>query len=167
MPSVPRRVLPAVLLPLFLLAACGGGVDRSSPDAVYDAAMRAVAKHDLAGLRALLTEAGRRRLDADLRDFQKRLVDPVQGRFILERAAERRERIDPTEIERARHGDLEDAWRFLLRADPRPVAPARRPTRLEPGGDRAVVEYEDPQGTLRAVRLLRTEEGWAVDELGL
>lgn len=162
-------VRPILLVSVLLLAGCGesGGVDRSDYQPVFDAAMRAVARRDLAALAPLLSSAGRRRLDDTLRDFQHRLQDPVQGRLILDLAAERRGAIDAGELEAARHGTLEDAWSFLLRSDPRPAVPARQATRRLPGGDGVVVEYADPRGTLRTVTLRARDGVWAVEELQL
>jgi hypothetical protein len=164
------RVRPILsCLALLLLAGCGrdGGVDRSRYETVYEAAMRAVAAHDLAALTPLLSARGRERLEATLRDFQHRLQDPVQGRRILDLAQEHLGGVAPAEIETAMHGDLEDAWTFLLRADPRSPTPARRADRRLPDGAGVVVEYADPRGTLRTVTLSVQDGVWVVDDLQL
>ena len=164
-----RPILLALAASALLLARCGesGGVDRSDYQPVFDAAMRAVARRDLAALEPLLSPDGRRRLEETLRDFQHRLQDPVQGRLILDLAVERRGAIDAAEVETARHGTLEDAWSFLLRSDPRPSVPARQAARRLAGGDGVVVEYADPRGTLRTVTLRARDGVWAVEELQL
>ncbi len=164
-----RPLRSALVVLALLLASCGGrdGLDLSRYESVYDAAMRAVSARDLEALRPLLSPGGRRRLEDTLRDFQHRLQDPVQGRRILDLAAEHRGTLDPAEVDAARHGSLKDAWSFLLLADPRPPVPARRATRRLPEGDGVVVEYSDPRGTLRTV-ILRCRDGvWAVDDLQL
>ena len=164
-----RPMLLALLVSALGLARCGEpeGVDRSRYQPVFDAAMQAVARRDLAALESLLSPAGHRRLEGTLRDFQHRLQDPVQGALILDLVAERHGAIDPAELAVARHGTLEDAWTFLLRADPRPPVPSRQTARRLPDGAGVVVEYADPRGTLRIVTLVERDGVWAVDELQL
>lgn len=163
------RLRFAVLLLTPLLAHCGesGGLDRSQYQSVFDAAMRAVARRDLQALDPLLSEEGRRRLQATLGDFQHRLQDPVQGKLILDLVEERRGPVDTADLDEARHGSLEAAWRFLLFSDPRPEVPDAQASRPLPGGDGVVVEYADPRGTLRTVTLRPQDGVWAIDDLQL
>ncbi len=121
-PIARRMVLASALL----LSACGGpsgGVDRDSYESVYAGAQRAVAAADLEALWPLLSAEGQKSLQRVLEDWQSGLQDEVRGRFILERIEERRGPLDPLEVERARYGELADAWRFYLAAEPRPGAP--------------------------------------------
>jgi hypothetical protein len=153
-----------------LVSACGDEeLDRGSFQAVHDAAMRAVAAADLDALWPLLTERGRQAVERELRGWQERLRDPEQGAHVLRLARENLgvEELDPAEIERARYGSIEDAWRFFLRVDPRSSDPPQKGLRVDPGGDLVVIDYENVRGEIRQVRLVRKVSGWYIDDLQL
>jgi hypothetical protein len=157
-------------LALLLAAACGkdeGGLDRSRYDDVYRAAMQAIADRDLGALWPLLTPQGRDKVERDLRDWQERLRDPEQGAYILDQVRRRLPDVTDGEIERARYGTIRDAWEFFLRADPRPASPPSRGLRVAPDGKTVHLDYADPTGTQRTVRLRQLPAGWFVDDLQL
>ena len=164
-----RLLLPAVLL-LVGLAACGGddgGLDRSRYRTVYDAALQAVHDRDLKALWPLLTENGKDKVQRDLRAWQAQMRDEEKGARILALALESLGSLDPAEVERAKTGRIEDAWAFLLRADPRPARPPTKGLRAAKDGRHVELDYQDPRGALRTVRLVQRADGWYVDELEL
>lgn len=157
-------VLVAILL-CASAASCGKreAVDRTCYTSVYEAAMQAVADRDLKALWPLLTERGRENVERHLRAWQAGLSGP----FLLERIRERRGEVDADEIELARHGTIEDVWRFFLEADPRPARPPQKGLRIAPDAKTVTIDYADPTGTIRSVRLIQTPTGWYVDDLQL
>jgi hypothetical protein len=135
----------------------------------FDVAMDAVHRRDLPALREVLTARANGKVDDDLEAWQRMLNDPVQGPRILADVRERRGGNVPLEeIRRAREGPIEDVFDFFLRAAPRPAKPPQKGMKIDPADPRRVeVLYQDVVGNLRAVRIVRSQDGWLVDDLPL
>jgi hypothetical protein len=166
----PRTALALAAL-LLGVAACGGdtagGLDRSSYRAVYDATMKAVAAQDLHALHALLTERGWIKLQRDLEQGREILRDPERARRVLDVIKRERGSVPAAELERARTGNLEDVWRFLMAAEPRAAVPRKSRLEVVPGGREVHMYYRDPSGAERRVQLIQQGDGWYVEDLQL
>lgn len=178
------RALPvAGVLLVSWLAACGrdepsakgaartqaapGVVDRSSPDVVWKAAHAALVEGDLVRLRPYLTPAGELRLSRDLEAWRALLTDPATGPRVATRV---KLPDDPTARAAAQAalatGDAAALLRVFLASEPRgPWVPL--PTRNGADGDRVDLEVPAHGGETRPVRLVRTDDGWRIDRLGL
>ena len=153
-------------------AGCGGKDDpaargRDDYRDVYRRAMLSVAERDLEALWPLLTENGRQGLERVLRQWQGMLAGGEGGELLLQRVRERLPGVTDEEIAAAARGSLADAWRFFLRADPRPAAPKQAGMEVAPDGRGVRLLYESPDGTIREVRLVQRPSGWYVDLLQL
>lgn len=142
-------------------------VDRSSPDAVWRAAHAALADGDLARLRPYLTPAGELRLSRDLEAWRALLTDPATGPRVATRV---KLPDDPAQRAAAQAalagGDAAALLRVFLASEPRgPWVPL--PPRTGADGDRLDLEVPAHGGETRPVRLVRTEDGWRIDRLGL
>jgi hypothetical protein len=165
------RTTAAVVLAL-LAAACGDGepsLNRTSPTAVFDAAMVALSRSDLGGLWPLLTPGGKVRVENDLRALQASLRDETTGADVL--AAMRKTRPDlPVDVfERARTGTLADVWVYYLLAKPRSPTPRKSGLRTDPRTGTMTIDYEDSTGTLRGVVLRKDDRNgeWRIEHLPL
>jgi hypothetical protein len=160
---------PLLLLALAVLGGCGedDSIDRSSPTAVFDAAMVALSKSDLEGLWPLLTPAGKARVENDLRQLQVSLRDEGTGAYVFEGMRRSRPDLPVETFERARSGTLGDVWRFFLVAKPRSPTPKKGALVMDPGGQTMSIGYEDSEGTLRLVKLRKDAAGWRIEELPL
>ncbi|MFO0934491.1 MAG: hypothetical protein U1E39_17530 [Planctomycetota bacterium] len=142
-------------------------VDRSSPDAVWKAAHAALADGDLARLRPYLTPAGEVRLSRDLEAWRALLTDPATGPRVATRV---KLPDDPAARAAAQAalatGDAAALLRVFMASEPRgPWVPL--PTRSGADGDRIDLEVPAHGGETRPVRLVRTDDGWRIDRLGL
>lgn len=141
-------------------------MDRSRPEAVFDAAMAAVSESDLDALWPLLTDSARIDVEQQLKALQASLRDPERLQLVLHTVEERGRTFEPALLERARTGTVKDVWAFFLTVDPRSATPDREPVG-EPTGRFHRMEYRDPDGNLRPIRFVHLADGWYIDDLSL
>lgn len=167
-----RRILLPVAPLVLLLAACGDEPPRprDSFQGTFDAAMEACHRGDLQALWPLLTLRAQEGVEQTLRDWQRRFRDPAEGPHIRALIEERLGPLEDAAFERAAQGAIQDAFRLMIRADPRPARPRQVGIEVEKDGRTVRIRYLATSGgqSHEAVAvLLRRDSGWLVDELWL
>ena len=177
------RSLAFPLLALVALAspACDGsststpsgvrGPDLSTPEVVLAQALDRARAGDLPGFDAFLTPGCAERVRRDLAAWRAALVDPTQGPRVLSRIPKPATPEDAAVRDRALAGDSASLFRLLTVADPpRGVAPAA-PTEASAAPAApptwAELRYESSDGSLRRVVLVRSADGWRIEQYQL
>ena len=156
-----------------MLLACGEEkVERPQASfmGTFEAAMQACHDADLDRLWPLLTLRAQEGVTRTLRDWQKRFRDPEEGPYLRGLIEERVGTLSDEAFDRAAAGTIQDAFRLMIRADPRPAKPTQTGIEISKDGATVKLRYVIPSdGQARTVvaTLVRRDSGWYLDEFWL
>lgn len=168
-----KRLTP--LLPAFLLLlACGGQDPKPRPQATFQgtfsAAMKACHDADLDALWPFLTMRAQEGVKKTLRNWQRRFQDPEEGPFLRGLIEERLGTISQAEFDQAATGSIQDAFRLMIRADPRAEKPRQIGIEISKDGATVKLRYVSTSGGQPredVATLVRRDSGWYLDEFWL
>lgn len=162
-----------LLVSALVLLACGGE-DAPRPQSTFqgtfDAAMQACHEGDLSALWPYLTLRAQEGATKTLRDWQRRFRDEKEGPYIRSLIEERLGPLGDGDFERAATGTIQDAFRLMIRADPRPARPQQVGVEIEKDGRTVRIRYlstSSGQPHETVATLIHRDSGWFLDEFWL